>query len=332
MMEKDVSIKNTKNEILQAYDELLKKVQEQKKQDAKGTSVQEKRDETVKKASGLSNEAIVKDIAGLKISLNASLEKLEDSLLEEYRKFSEVKEALDIEARRLEEVYQISVNVDSLAALLLAQKEKKEEFEHEMHEKKTLFEQEMKTARDSWQSEKQKFEESLKEQKAEKEKQRKREEEEYSYNLSVQRKKEENAYQERKIMLEKEIDNKEKEWQEKEAEFLRLQSEVEKFPKELDNAVKQAKDDITKELISKHKYEVDLSKKETDGEMKLMKQTIQTLESKIKEQAVLIDQLTKKSDHASDQVKDIAVKAIEGASNRSKSNWETEKKENIERG
>ncbi len=331
-MNKEISIKNTKNEILQAYDELLKKVQEQKKQDTKGTSVQEKKEEMVKKASGMSNEAIVKDIAGLKISLNASLEKLEDSLLEEYRKFSEVKEALDSEIRRLEEVYQISVNVDSLAALLLAQKEKKEEFEREMQEKRSLFEQEMKTARDSWQSEKQKFEESFKELKADKEKQRKREEEEYSYTLSVQRKKEENAYQEKKALLEKEIAEKEKEWQEKEAEFQRLQHEVEKFPKELETAVMQAKDVITKELSSKHKYEVDLSKKETDGEMKLMKQNIQALESKIKEQAQLIDQLTKKSDHASEQVKDIAVKAIEGASHRSKQNWEPEKKENADRG
>lgn len=331
-MEKEVSIKNTKNEILQAYDELLKKVQEQKKQDAKGISVQEKKEETVKKASGLSNEAIVKDIAGLKISLNASLEKLEDSLLEEYRKFSEVKEALDNETMRLEEVYQISVNVDSLAALLLAQKEKKVEFETEMEEKKSLFEQEMKVARENWQSEKQKFEELLKEQKAEKEKLRKREEEEYNYNLSVQRKKEENAYQEKKAMLEKEIEIKEKEWQEKEAEFQRLQQEVEKFPKEVEGAVKQAKEDVTKELSSKHKYEVDLSKNETDGEIKLMKQTIQTLESKIKEQTAFIDQLTKKSDHAAEQVKDIAVKAIEGASNRSKQSWEAEKKENGERG
>lgn len=91
---------------------------------------------SLKKVSGLSNEAIVKDIAGLKISLNASLEKLEHSLLEEYRMFSEVKEALDREARRLEEVYQISVNVDSLAALLLAQKEKKEEYEQKMQEKR----------------------------------------------------------------------------------------------------------------------------------------------------------------------------------------------------
>ena len=331
-MEKEVSVKNTKNEILQAYDELLKKVQDQKKQDARGTSIQEKKEETVKKASGLSNEGIVKDIAGLKISLNASLEKLEDSLLEEYRKFSEVKEALDSETSRLEEVYQISVNVDSLAALLLAQKEKKEEFEQEIQEKRALFDQEVKVARENWQSEKQKFEETYKEQKAEKEKQRKREEEEYSYNLTVQRKKEENAYQEKKVLLEKEIAEKEKEWQEKEAEFQRLQHEVEKFPKELETTVKQTKEDVTKELSSKHKYEADLSKKETDGEMKLMKQTIQALESKIKEQSALIDQLTKKSDHASEQVKDIAVKAIEGASNRTKQNWEIEKKENGDRG
>lgn len=330
-MEKEISSKNTKNEILKAYDELLQKVHQQKKQDPKGTAIQQKQEATVRKAEDLSNETIVKEIAGLKISLNASLDKLEDSLLDEYRKFSEVKEALDTESKRLEEVYQISVNVDSLAALLQAQKEKKEQFDQEMQERKNSFEVEMNISRDAWKIEKQKLEENFKEEKAEKEKQRKREEEEYNYNIALKRKKEEDAYQEKKAALDKEIAGKQIEWQEKEAEFERLQQTVAKFPEELEAKVSSAKEEVAKELIAKHKFEVDLTKKDTEGEIKLLKQTIQTLQEKIKEQSLLIEQLTKKSDHASDQVKDIAIKAIEGASNQSRQYYEQNKKETQEK-
>ncbi len=258
----------------------------------------------------------MKNIADLKINLNNSLDDLEDSLLNEFKKFTEVKEALDTESKRLEEVYQVSVNADSLAALLLAQKEKKEQFEKEMAEKKAAFELEMNENRESWQVEKQKLEQSYKERKEEIEKQRKREEEEYNYNLKQKRKKEEDEYHQKKQALDREIAEKQKEWTEKEAEYQQLKKQVEGFPKEMEDVVKKAKDEVTKELTTKHAFEKDLFQKETEGEMKLYKQTIQNVESKIKEQNALIEQLTKKSDYSSDQVKEIAVKAIEGASNQ----------------
>lgn len=315
-MEQQVSTKNTKNEILKAYEELLKKVQQQKPEDAKTKAEQKEKQKIVEKASSQSYEGIVKNIADLKINLNNSLDDLEDSLLNEFKKFTEVKEALDTESKRLEEVYQVSVNADSLAALLLAQKEKKEQFEKEMAEKKAAFELEMNENRESWQVEKQKLEQSYKERKEEVEKQRKREEEEYNYNLKQKRKKEEDEYHQKKQALDREIAEKQKEWTEKEAEYQQLKKQVEGFPKEMEDAVKKAKDEVTKELTTKHAFEKDLFQKETEGEIKLYKQTIQNVESKIKEQNALIEQLTKKSDYSSDQVKEIAVKAIEGASNQ----------------
>ncbi len=42
-MEQQVSTKNTKNEILKAYEELLKKVQEQKPEDAKTKAEQKEK-------------------------------------------------------------------------------------------------------------------------------------------------------------------------------------------------------------------------------------------------------------------------------------------------
>ena len=58
-----------------------------------------------------------------------------------------------------------------------------------------------------------------------------------------------------------------------------------------------------------------MASKEIEGERKLKEQIINSLEAKIKEQETLIKQLTSKNDDAIKQVKDIAVKALEGTAN-----------------
>lgn len=315
-MEKQVSGKNTKNEILEAYEQLLKEVQANKSGDTKKQAEQEQKQKTVEKAASHSNEDIVKNIANLKVMLNGSLDKLEDNLLKEFRKFTEVKEAIESEEQRLKDVYEIHVNIDSLEALLLAQKEKKVQFETEMNEKRQTFETEMAATREKWEREKKQWEQTFKEQKEQKEKERKREEEEYTYNLKLQRKKEEDDYNHRRQMQEQELAEKEKEWKEKESEYQELKKQVAEHPAQLEEAVKKAREEVTNTLTTQYNYEKDLYQKEINGDIKLYQQTIKNLETKISEQNKLIDQLTQKADLSSDQVKEIAMKALEGSATK----------------
>jgi hypothetical protein len=60
--------------------------------------------------------------------------------------------------------------------------------------------------------------------------------------------------------------------------------------------------------------ESELTLREIDGERKLNKQMVLSLETKIKEQQEQIRQLTQKANEAGLQIQSIAVKAIEGAS------------------
>jgi len=325
-MEKEISVKNTKSEILQAYEDVLKKLEEQKVPDTKAAIEAQQKQKTVEKADSNTFEGIVKDIAGLKVTINATLEKLENSLLKEFRKLTEIKEAIETETKRLDDLYQISVNANSLEALILAQKEKKSQFEAEMNEARKASELEVKESREKWDKEKQKIELEVKELKEITAKNRKREEEEYNYNLQLKRKKEEDAYLEKKQSLEKAITEKQKEWENKEKEYLELKSAVEGYPQKLEEAVSKAKEEITKNLTSKFKFEKDLNEKEIEGNTKLYKQTIQNLEAKIKEQSLLIEQLTKKADLSSEQVKEIAMKAVEGAGSQ-RFHWEKENKD-----
>ena len=89
-MEPEISTKNTKNEILAAYDELIKKVQEKKTDEPKKVQEQQKQETVVKNAANLSNEGIVKEISGLKVGLSSALDKLSENFVSEFRKFEEL--------------------------------------------------------------------------------------------------------------------------------------------------------------------------------------------------------------------------------------------------
>ena len=309
-----ISTKNTKSEIIQAYDELLKKVREKSSDNLKAKKEKEEKRETVKHASGNSHEKIVKNIADLKLSVTSILDGIEGDMIGKFKGLNQLEAAIQIENRRLEELYDIKVNADTLAALLMAQKEKKLDFEMEMDAHKK-----------EWENEQREKEAIAKEESKRIEMLGNRKEEEYEYNLKLARKKENDAYQEKKAVMEKELAERkaavEKELSEskerinaQEREFTEMRSKVEGMAKEIENAVKEAEKAVTETLETKHKHSSDVLKVEIEGERKLNKQLVDSLEKKIKEQDAMIRHLTEKADIAGGQVKEIAVKAVEGAS------------------
>lgn len=153
-----------------------------------------------------------------------------------------------------------------------------------------------------------------------------REEEEYRYNVQLERKKDQDLYEASKKELEKEISEKKravfyKELSEREEvikaqeeEFKTLKTRVDQFPNELENAIKEIEKTTREEVEHYYKHQIELTSKEVEGERKLTQQIITSLQAKIKEQESFIRQLTQKSEDAGVQVQSIALKAIEGAS------------------
>lgn len=335
-MEPLVSEKSTKAEILKAYDEMLKKITENKTEDPKKNLEEQKKQVLVKQAQEVNEEGIVKTLAGLKIEIGSSLDKLAEKLLAEYKKLSDLTQAINIEKDNLQNLYQVSMNADSLAALILAQKEKKAQFERELEEKQQSFDEkikigllnhetEMKQKRDEWIKEKTRVELEIKELIDETKKKRAREEEEYMYNLKTIRKKDQDEYKEKSEKLEKElisrktsfeaeISEREKAVSAAEKELNELRLKVTGFPKEIEKAILDTTTRITEKLMSEHKYQSDLLAKHNEGELKLKDQTISTLLSKIKDLETNIKELNQKALVAEAGVKDIAMKAIESSS------------------
>ena len=322
----EISEKSKKNEILAAYQELLEQIGQNKQESHQEEKKKQQEQEIVSVASSMTPDRIVKNIADVKVSIGQALDTLEQRLTDECRSLSELQAAIKTETARLKELHEITINADSLAALLLAQKEYKVRFEQEMMQRKVQFEDQMTESKVAWDKEQERMQLEQKELKESIKKARVREEEEYSYAVQLERKKDQDAYEAKKFALEKElIEEKEafyKECTEREAalksqeeELKQMRSRVEQFPHELEKAVHDTEKTTREQLERTYKYQIDLSAKEIDGERKLTQQMISSLQAKIKEQELFIKQLTQKTDEASNQVQTIALKALESSSN-----------------
>ena len=324
-MAKTVNKLSTKTEILDAYESLLGKIQEEKQESPKETKLAEAKQASGNIASSLSEENILKGITNLKLDITRSLDTLEKSLVEEHKKLSSLKEATANEKQSLENLYGIVAETDSLAALLLAQKEKKEAFDKELNEKKEAFDKEISEKRQNWDKEKTIHELTLKEEKEKTAKERKREEEEYTYTLTIKRKKDEDTYNEKKSALDKALIEKQqtfdKEYKEreqtilsKETEYSELKIKVEKFPDELQKAIKQSEIEVTDRLTSQFKFEKEILQKDYSSEVKLKEQQILALENKIKDLEIQLKQAMAKTETSEKNLKDVVMKTIEQGS------------------
>jgi len=323
-MEKKVTPTSTKTEILKAYNELLNKTQETKPDNPKAEQEKKIKETTVSEAAGLTDEKIIGQISSLKLNLNSTLDKIEDDLTSEYQKLLKIREAIAIEDQRLKDFYQINAGADSLAAILAAQKEKKEEFEREMALKKSEFEEQLKTEKNNRDKETKLWEEKRKETEETLKRQRSREDEEYQYSLQLARKKDKDQYEQKKAMLDKELTQKRESFESEisareqvvaaaEKELAELRSKAENFHAELEKAVQTAIKETTAQLDKEHKFEKQLLLKDHDGEIKLKNQQIESLLSKIKDLEIQLKQAYSKADNAENNTKEITLKAIQSS-------------------
>jgi hypothetical protein len=330
-MEKPVarlSSKSTKEEMMKAYNELLTKFQE------RVANLSEKKAEikrstdtaVVEKASTYTVETIIKGLADLNLNVGKGLTELARELTAEAGKLTDIREAIAVETRALEELHDIRLAADTLASLIQEHEQRKAAFEEEMTETEEEFNNEMTAKRTDWKKEQEAYNAALKDNEARLKKEREREREEYEYNLALTRKKDRDLYEEQKAIMEKAL-REEKLKQERElsvreatvaaqeADLAELRARVAAFPAELTAAVEQAQREAALQAESRAKQEAQLWAKEVEGDKRVAQLRITALEETVKKQLEQIESLTKKLNDANTQVQEIAIRAIEGASN-----------------
>jgi len=271
----------------------------------------------VGKATGYTAEAIVKGITELNLNVGRTLSELSQRLVAESEKLGELQKAIEIESMRLKELHDIDATLVSLKGVLEIQAERKAALEEEIAAKQSAFESDMTRKREDWKREQAEHDAARK-------KERERDEEEYSYRLSVARRKDVDAYAEQqaalqkklaeqRAALEKELTERRSTLAEKESEFEDMKKTVGLFPQKLSEAIAHAEQAARAEAKKQAEIESRLLQKETEADKKLAALRIKSLEETVSRQTAQIDQLAKQLSAAQAQVQGMAMKAIEGA-------------------
>jgi len=324
---KELSMSNTKKEMLDVYNILLKQLQEKREAELKPEKKieEKKKREVVEMAEALSSEGVVNEIGNLKLEIGKRLTHISDGLEEEVIKYKKIQEAIKIKDEELKELYDIERSAETFAALIEAQNQKRQEFESEIAARKEELNREILAIREEWEKEKKEHEAEMKERDAAEAKRREREKEEYGYcfkreqQLAKDKFEDEKAKTEKEIQLkkeqmEKDLTEREKAVAEREEELGELQKKVIAFPKEMEEAINNAVKDTTERITLEAKNRAELIRKEFDGERNVLTTRIESLEKTAKEQSGQISNLSEQLEKAYQKVQDIAVKSVEGSS------------------
>lgn len=263
---------------------------------------------------GLSVEAVAQSTSALSVQISKALGEVAENLIGEVRRLATVRDAVALERAELERLHKIDIAATAIDQLVQDYESKKQGLESETWAQRAAWDTEVKTRE---RAEKE-YDENLR-------KQRQRETEEYEYKKSIERKKVQDKYEEEIRTLEKKNREKlealEKSWQtreaalkEREEELTRLQQQVNGFASQLQAETERAKSEAVQQTERRFEQQIALMTTERDADRRLSELQIKTLEEHVSRQTTQIAALQKQLDDAKQQVQDIAVKAIEGAS------------------
>jgi hypothetical protein len=263
---------------------------------------------------GVTVESAVQRISALGVEISRALSGLSGKLTEEIQLLASVREAVALERKELERLHQIDVAATAVDQLVQDYGRQKLELETEIAARRAAWEQEAARA----DRDRKEQEEAIK-------KQRQREAEDFEYRKTQERKKAQDKYDEEIRVQEKKNQEKqetlEKGWQlreaalkEREEELARLRKESETFPKRLEVEANAAAERARRDLEARMQQEILVMKKDAEAEKRIGELRVKTLEEAVAHQQGQIAALEKQLADAKQQVQDIAVKAIEGAS------------------
>jgi colicin import membrane protein len=311
-----IRAKRTKTEIQREFDQIQEESADARESSDPKIADSARRHETEVReiVEGVTVESLVQRISALGLDVSKALSDVSGRLTEEVQLLASVREAVALERRELDRLHKIDVAATALDQLVQDYGRQKQELETEIAARRAAWEEE--AARVD--RERKEQEESLK-------KQRQREAEDFEYKKAQERKKAQDKYDEEVRLLEKKNQEKqdtlEKSWQlreatlkEREEELARLRKEAETFPRRLESEASAAAERARHESEARLQQEILIMKKDAEAEKRVGELRVKMLEETATHQQAQIAALEKQLADAKQQVQDIAVKAIEGAS------------------
>jgi hypothetical protein len=330
------SEKNTKSEILTAFEELLKQkkalelqIETQATQQAIALPPQPTNGNSGSKPAAKPQQKMVSIIDGLnqlQLNFGGAVSDLSEKLTLEALNLQTIQTSVATEVEQLEALHSLNADETELDALIQQYEESAKTFNQEFKQQQETVDLEITQAQNAWTKEQEDYRRNLKERNETFAKTRQRDGKEYTYDLALVRKLADEADAQERQRLELELSEfqqaQEKTWAEREKEigdretlFTELKGKVEAAPQQLEAAVKRAKEEGKGIAFQQAKVKADLLAKEVEGSQRTYDLRIEALQETIGTQDTRIQALSQQLDAALKQVQDLAVKAIEGASN-----------------
>jgi colicin import membrane protein len=311
-----IRAKRTKTEIQREFDQIQEQSEDARESSDPKIEEAARRHETDVReiVEGVTVESVVQRISGLGLDISKALSGVSGRLTEEVQLLASVREAVGLERQELDRLHKIDVAATALDQLVQDYGRQKQELETEIVGRRAVWEEEAARA----DRERKEQEEILR-------KQRQREAEDFEYKKTQERKKAQDKYDEEVRVQEKKNQEKqdtlEKGWQlreatlkEREEELARLRKEAEAFPRRLEAEASGAAERARHESEARLQQEILVMKKDAEAEKRFGELRVKMLEETVVHQQAQIAALEKQLADAKQQVQDIAVKAIEGAS------------------
>ncbi|MBD1845881.1 hypothetical protein H6F89_21215 [Cyanobacteria bacterium FACHB-63] len=342
MVTKRLTEKNTKVEILSAFDELLKQKKALEEQLLAKPVEPASNGKTNGKAPPEPTiaptiapqqkmETIITGLNQLQLGFGGAVSDLSEKLTLEVLKLQELQQAVVEEAQQLETLHNLQAEDCTVEALIQQYEDSSKTFSEERRQRQETLNQEITQARKAWAKEQEEHRRSVKERNEILTKTQRRDGEEYTYTLNLERKLSNDQYEQEKTRLYRELEElqqtQQKQWAEREktvrdreSQYAELKAKVEAIPKELEAAVKRAKEEGKGIANQQARVKADLMAKEIEGQKRTYELQIQSLLETIQAQENRIQTLSNQLDGALKQVQDLAVKAIEGSASVSSFN------------
>jgi len=351
-MEKKAGVRSTKTQLLQEYDELhneysriARELEELQKEKAdwkkhepqynEPKTMNTKKSETLmespKEKTTPPSTTLEKNVQNLKaqrINFGTAMNDLSALLVSEASQLSEITAEHSQVKQSLESTYAIQIESSTLETLIKDYGQNAELFQQEIQQKKQDYSEKLLTLKRSWQKEQEDYTKAIQERDDSEKLNAKRETEAYIYELGQKREAENLIHLQKVKDMQKEIEKiesaKQAEWDtreraiaEREQELDVLQFQVDNFGKQLEKEIKAIEEKTRAALKKELQLKAELRAKEVNGEAQIYTAKIQSLEEVIKKNDGNIENLNAQLSASLKQSQELALKAIEGASNAS---------------
>lgn len=300
MKKEEITLKNTKAEILEALNEALEREKNMSK--VKYDPEKEEKKQKVEKAVEVSKENVEQKIFSEELN----------------NKFKDLEIAIKAEEEKLKNLYGVENELNNLVVAVNAGKDYMAKLENEKKIKTEELNNSIKELEEQYRIRKEELEKDY-ELKAKMLKlEREREIEEYNYKIKREREISNNNWEDEKAERENNLAKKEVEVTEllKEAEsnvehIKELESKVDEIPLLLEKEYAKGRKEAASELEKEHKYATELLKKDFQNTIDRQNDKIESLKEEVEKSNAERSSLQEKLDQSYNQIKEMATKTVE---------------------